>query len=73
MCSLCCLKEKKNLNIGVIKSCLFYTLLGRLTFHCGQNEESNEGVVDGAGRLGNTRQDCIGIQEVAGENTHICH
>lgn len=52
------------------KSCLFHTLLGCLTFYCGQNEESNEGVVDGTGRLGNARQDRIGIQEVAGK-THI--
>jgi hypothetical protein len=45
----------------IIKPCIFYILLGCLTFYCGQNEESNEGVVDGAGRLGNTRQDRVGI------------
>jgi len=37
------------------------SFLWGLTFHCSQNEESNEGVVDGAGRLGNTRQDRVGI------------
>lgn len=38
-----------------------YDFLWGLTFYRGQNEESNEGVVDSAGRLGNTRQDRVGI------------